>query len=266
MIASDFRRTARESLSGCWLIAVLTGLVATLLTGGFSGGDSGFKINYNFGAGTNISVGNWNWEFRSFEDAIQNLPNLLFSSHLLTLLMSLVSTFFVAGILWGIVNLILGGVIDMGYARFNLDLVDQADARIETLFAYIKQFKTGFIMRLLTRLYTFLWSLLFIIPGIIARYRYAMAPYILAENPELTAKEAIAASKELMRGNKFRLFCLHFSFIGWSILASLTLGIGNLWLNPYQAAADAAFYREITGSFRQAGGEDGPWEYGNSWG
>ena len=93
-----------------------------------------------------------------------------------------------------------------------------------------------------------LWSLLLIIPGIIAGYSYAMTGYILAENPELTASEAIARSKEMMAGNRFRLFCLHFSFIGWEILCTLTLGIGNLWLRPYKQAAEAAFYREISGT------------------
>lgn len=97
-------------------------------------------------------------------------------------------------------------------------------------------------------LYTFLWSLLFIIPGIIAAYSYAMTGYILAEDPELTAGEAISRSKEMMSGNRFRLFCLQFSFIGWEILSALTLGIGNLWLRPYKQAAVAAFYREISGT------------------
>ena len=86
-----------------------------------------------------------------------------------------------------------------------------------------------------------------IIPGIIATYSYAMTEFILAENPDLTASEAIARSKEMMSGNRWRLFCLHFSFIGWDILSSLTLGIGNMWLRPYKQAANAAFYREITG-------------------
>ena len=64
----------------------------------------------------------------------------------------------------------------------------------------------------------------------------------------MTAREAIAASKEMMRGNRWRLFCLGFSFIGWSLLCALTLGIGTLWLRPYEEAAHAAFYREVSGT------------------
>ena len=83
------------------------------------------------------------------------------------------------------------------------------------------------------------------IPGIIAFYAYSMAPYIMVENPELSAKEAMKASKELMKGNKWRLFCLSFSFIGWDILAALSFGIGHIVLCPYVEAAGAAFYRAI---------------------
>ena len=90
-----------------------------------------------------------------------------------------------------------------------------------------------------------MWSLLLLIPGIIASYSYAMTPYILANHPELTAREAIARSKELMSGNRWRLFCLEFSFIGWALLSSLTMGIGSLFLTPYTQAAKAAFYRDL---------------------
>lgn len=86
-----------------------------------------------------------------------------------------------------------------------------------------------------------------------------MTGYILAEHPELTASEAIASSKEMMSGNRFRLFCLHLSFIGWAILCAFTFGIGNLWLSPYRQAAAAAFYREISGT-EQILGEDDQYE------
>ena len=99
----------------------------------------------------------------------------------------------------------------------------------------------------MTSLFVTLWSLLFIIPGIIASYRYALAPYLMTENPEIGVMEAISRSKELMRGNKARLFCLQFSFLGWILLCILTLGIGSLWLSPYMKAAEAAFYLDVTG-------------------
>ena len=84
-----------------------------------------------------------------------------------------------------------------------------------------------------------------------------MTDYILADYPELSAGEAISKSKQMMEGNKWRLFCLEFSFIGWSILCSFTLGIGYLWLTPYKQAATAVFYREVSGTERKV--------YGSEW-
>lgn len=85
-----------------------------------------------------------------------------------------------------------------------------------------------------------------LIPAIIAEYRYAMAYYLMVENPNLRVTDAVRCSAELMRGNKWRLFCLHLSFLGWNILNSLTFGIlGILFLNPYREYAVAAFYRDL---------------------
>jgi len=170
-VAEDFRSIARVALSGKWKIAVLVGLVATLL-GAVEG--MGPEVRVNIDAG-NVSA--------SFEYA---------------------------------------------GAKF------------------------------LRTIYVLLWSLLFVIPGIIASFSYAMTDYILAENPEMSASEAISRSKEMMEGNRFRLFCLEFSFIGWSILCAFTLGIGNLWLTPYRQAATAAFYREVSGTEYRA--YDNDWE------
>ena len=154
-----------------------------------------------------------------------------------------------AAVVMAVVYFILGSVVGVGYSRFNLDLVDrQKEPEIGTLFGYFKFWKTTAAASFLQGLYVFLWSLLFIIPGIVAGYSYAMTDYILAEHPELTAGEAIEQSKAMMYGNRFRLFCLQFSFVGWDLLCALTLGIGNLWLRPYKQAAEAAFYRDISGT------------------
>lgn len=142
-------------------------------------------------------------------------------------------------------QLIIGGVIQMGYCVFLLKQHDGRDPEFRDLFSQFDYFGTGFAQKFLRDLYTFLWGLLLIIPGIVASYSYAMTPYILAENPTLSANEAISRSKEMMDGHKSELFMLHLTFIGWDILAALTLNIGHLWLNPYRNAADAAFYREL---------------------
>ena len=98
---------------------------------------------------------------------------------------------------------------------------------------------------LLVGIKTFLWTLLFIVPGIIKSYEYSIIPYILADDPEISSKEAFKKAKQMMRGNKWRLFKLNFSFIGWFALCILTLGIGTFFLIPYVEAANAEFYVEL---------------------
>lgn len=97
----------------------------------------------------------------------------------------------------------------------------------------------------LVYVFTFLWSLLLIIPGIIKAYSYSLTPYILIDNPELSPREAARRSQQMMQGQKFNLFYLQLSFIGWSILACLTGGIGFLWLLPYMQTSQAVFYQNI---------------------
>ena len=93
----------------------------------------------------------------------------------------------------------------------------------------------------------FLWSLLFIIPGIIKAYEYRMVPYILAEHPEMSYSEVLEASSRMMDGQKMNAFILDLSFIGWEILSSITAGIvGIFWVNPYYYSTDAELYLELS--------------------
>ena len=98
---------------------------------------------------------------------------------------------------------------------------------------------------LLMTLYILLWCLLFVIPGIIMSYAYAMTPYIMNDRPDLDASDCIHESRVMMKGYKWKLFCLDLSFIGWALLCILTLGIGFLWLQPYIEASHAKFYEEL---------------------
>ena len=101
----------------------------------------------------------------------------------------------------------------------------------------------------LVNLFTFLWALLLIIPGIMKAFSYALTPYILLDEPELTARQAITRSCEIMEGRRWKLFCLYLSFIGWGILSLLTFGIGFLWLVPYMNASIAAFYENARAEY-----------------
>ena len=137
-------------------------------------------------------------------------------------------------------------MLGAGMVIFVLNVARRAASSVGNLFDGFVQFPRIFLLYLAEGLFIFLWSLLFVIPGIIKSYSYSMSNFIMAENPEMSAKEAMEVSMEMMRGNKWRLFCLELSFIGWGILCLFTLGIGYLWLNPYINASLAAFYDDVS--------------------
>lgn len=257
--AEDFRAIAREALRGKWPTAVLTGFLASLM---------GACIATAGGGSSNSSSS----EHGSSAAIIQDFQATQFWEKFGTLIMIGI----IVLVVWLIVTLIIGGAGKLGYATFNLNLVDRKAASLSDLFSQFHRLWDGFCMNFLMGLYTILWMLLFIIPGVIKEFSYAMTPYILAEHPEMTANEAITRSREIMDGNKWRLFCLGFSFIGWELLccapiliagyfmalnfymeplkllwlipASIPLSFGYLFLRPYQEAAYAAFYRDVSGT------------------
>ena len=239
LFAADFRRIAREALRGKWLLAVVTGLVASLLgaetyyTGGSSGrgGSSGHN---SMGMSDLLSTG--------FGRAI-----FAFFASIAAIL-----------VIYGIVMFIIGGAIKLGYCQFNKSIIQETNPQFNDLFSRFDLFGKALGLRILTIIFTFLWFLLFIIPGIIAAYRYSMVFYIMNDDPSVGIMEAIDRSKQMMVGNKWRLFCLQISFIGWAILCLFTCGIGFLWLTPYVNAAEAAFYLEVSGQRQQPYGYNGP--------
>lgn len=237
--ASDFRSIARDALKGRWGIAVLAGLIASVLGAIASNGP---EVKFNFGDnGANVNLMFANQQvYSSSEGWIPELNAFIVGGAIYLIIVALAMA---------VVFFVLGSVISLGYSRFNLDLVDRRkEPELGTLFGFFSHWKNAAIAKLLETVYVFLWSLLFVIPGIIASYSYAMTSYILAEHPEMAPSEAISRSKEMMDGNRWRLFCLQFSFIGWGFLSALTFGIGNLWLTPYKQAATAAFYRDVSGT------------------
>lgn len=218
--ASAFRAAARNSLRGYWGWALLICLVAGILGGAQSSG---------------VSSG-----ISSFAE---NAPAELQGPILIMLLG-------IAGILsvWGMVVFLIGGAIELGLCAFHTRLNLGQKPPFASLFERFDIFLKALGLRLFMGLFIFLWALLLLVPGIIAAYRYSMAPYLMAEYPEMGIREAVNRSKELMQGNKGRLFCLHFSFIGWWLLSILTFGILSLWITPYVQTARAAFYLELTGN------------------
>ena len=118
-------------------------------------------------------------------------------------------------------------------------------AKVENMFSGFKDFPSTFMLGLMSSLFIFLWTLLFIIPGIVKAYSYSMAFYIKNDHPEYNWKQCLNESKRMMKGNKGKLFCLHLSFIGWIIVGALCLGIGILWVWPYIYVSTVEFYNEL---------------------
>ena len=148
-------------------------------------------------------------------------------------------------LIWRIITIIWCGPLAMGYYQFHQDIIRDENLSLGTLFVHMKTFGRGFCLMLLEALYTLLWMLCLIIPGIMATYSYAMTCYIANDHPEMTANEVITASKEMMKGNRWRLFCLELSFIGWDILGALALGFGSYVVAPYRETARAFFYQDL---------------------
>ncbi len=238
-LAADFRQEAREALRGKWPIAIVIGLVAALLGGA---GSNGPEIKLNYDTSTGLST--------TFNYAGQTLYSTSygFDPRWRGLLIGGAVYLIVIALVLAAAYFVLRSIVSTGYARYNLGLVDRTEAGFEALFAYFSNWKTTALTQLLKSLYILLGTILLVIPGIIMGYTYAMTSYILAEHPDLAPGEVLKASKAMMEGNRWRFFCLQFSFIGWAILCSLTFGLGNLALRPYREAAYAAFYREVSGT------------------
>jgi uncharacterized membrane protein len=137
------------------------------------------------------------------------------------------------------------GPFALGFAGFFLKRIRGVQIGIENIFDGFKRFFPSLLLMFFTVLFTTLWSLLLVIPGIIKSFGYSMAFYIMYDNPEMKPLEALKKSQIMMKGYKFKYFLLQLSFIGWIILAALTFGLGLLWLNPYINLSMANFYENL---------------------
>lgn len=147
-------------------------------------------------------------------------------------------------------------VLSVGFAVAFLLLLRNGDDRLTSNMFEVsfRQYWHKVWGMFLMYLFIALWTLLFILPGIVKAFSYALTPYILEENPDLSANEAIDHSRAMMKGHKFDLFYLYLSFIGWFFLSFLTLGIGFFWLIPYMYTAQAAFYEDVKADYERNGG------------
>ena len=158
----------------------------------------------------------------------------------------------ISGLAGVVLNLIPGGglisliIVTPAFAlsitRVYLNLLIGVTPDVKDAFSGFDDFWAALKVNFLVGLFTYLWSLLLIIPGIVKAYSYSMALYILAENKGKAALECINESKEMTNGHKMDLFVLSLSFIGWFLLVGITFGIAYIWVGPYMQATFANAY------------------------
>lgn len=251
----ELKAAARETLRRCYLAAVLVCLIVSLLTGGQNSDGFGLRININTHNGLEIKWG-WDDDENDPEDffdrderqegswSLMRLAERIFE--LATGVM--IATLGLAAALAGIaLRLLVGNALSVGGNRFFVKARREHGSLSELLFSFQSGYYVNIILVMFFRqLKTWLWSLLFVIPGIVKHYEYCMIPYLMAENPSMSRQRAFELSREMMDGQKMEVFFLDLSFLPWMILSAFTCGLVNLfWTNPYMAAAKAELYERL---------------------
>ena len=246
---SELKERGKAALHRNYWIVVLATLVVTALTGGFSNaaGNGSLQDGSHAVAGNGDAAAALMQTLCAFFGVTGDMiyKNLIgpvhagmYASFLLILFIIVIS----AGVLF---KIFVGNLFEVGGCRF-YEENSEHKTRIALIVdgflngAYLRNVATIFFRDL----YTVLWTLCLIIPGIVKSYEYKMIPYILAENPEISRERAFEISKNMMDGEKWNAFVLDLSFIGWNLLSAITFGIvGVLYVNPYVNTTWAEFYK-----------------------
>ena len=219
--SKEFKLMALDALKGRWGEAILIFFIVSIIN---SIGVGGLNINVNLNDRT--------------------LPNFIFNPVFLWMFIA----FMVIGLIVSIAVWAVNNIVSLGAANVVLKIADRRYVSVNMLFSYFPHWKNILKTAFIRDITIVVWSFLCLIPGIVVAYNYAMVPFILAENPGLTSAEVLTKSKEMMRGNRLRYFCLEISFIGWILLSVFTCGLGIIPLTPYMEVSKAVFYREISGT------------------
>ncbi len=230
----ELKTRAKAVLKTNYLIAFLMSLVLSLSGYGGSSGSGGAGSSNSDSIRNNINI-----DYSNFSNDFPNWNFLynMFDRSEVFIIMGAITIIAIA------YRILLGFQLEVGSRKFFVQSADYKDNTGCIRYAFEGQNYKGIISTMMLKgIYNFLWFLLLIIPGIVKFYAYRMVPYILADNPCIGANRAIELSKEMMNGNKFSLFVLDISFIGWYFLGALLFGIGVLFVNPYVNATEAELY------------------------
>ena len=183
-------------------------------------------------------------------------------SQMFGMLFAIYAALFVFSFLFG---LFVVEPLHYGLSACFLELVMGVDKiRIGSLFSGFRRYKDVIYLGFMRTLRIMLWSVLFIVPGIIKTYAYSQAYYVKIDHPDYTWQQCLKESEALMKGYKFRFFILQLSFFGWEIVGSLAFGIGVFWGVPYEFCTFANFYAWRSASLLQDNTFIGPDdEFGN---
>ena len=267
------KNTFKANFWKCVATALILAIVGGGTAGAFGGGGNAFSHRDEDGNAHMINVvdADWNFEFDTdmvldtgnddqaeaeadvaeaqdeIETAREELENMEIPTEAMiafAVVMAVASLFILAIAL--AVDAFIANPLELGCKRFFRRNLDEPAAMSNIAFAFDSNYKNICKTMFLRDVYIVLWSLLFVIPGIIKSYEYKMIPYLLSENPEMTTEQAFAESKKLMTGNKWKAFVLDLSFILWDIASAATCGLlGLFWVAPYKASTQAALYEAI---------------------
>lgn len=144
-----------------------------------------------------------------------------------------------------IFGFIIAAPIQLSFVKLELGMTKNENIKVSGLIEGYKRTGACIALTLLIQIFVMLWSLLLLIPGIIKSLSYSMAFYVLADNPQMSAMEALNESKEIMKGHKWEFFVLNLSFILWILLGAITFGLAFIYVMPYMRATTANFYNSI---------------------
>lgn len=266
---SELKARAREILNRNYWKAVLVSLIYMFLTGG-GGGGGGSSVSTGSGSSDSAS---------SFADSIPNLTSTDIAG-IIFIISIIFAIFLVIFVLAFAFSLFVFCPLQIGCHRFFIRCENGTAALDDVVFAYSSCYLNVVKTMFFYSLYLTLWTFLFIIPGIIKGLEYRMIPYLIAENPNLSTKEAFALSKQMMDGEKWNAWVLDWSFFGWNLLSVFTCCIlAVFYVAPYQNLTNAQLYavlkNKVPGYFGQntyhsnpyAGnnGYSNPYSNGNSY-
>lgn len=215
---SNLKNKAKEKLKGNYWKSFLVSLVILITGGSHNHGEIGSSTG---SAGTEVGSNS----FFDFEIAL-----------IVGFVILLIILF----------RILLGYVLEVGGRKYFINLAEGKSQISDLAYGFKNNnYFNIFFTMLLKSIYIILWSFLFIIPGIIKMYEYRMVPYILAENPGIGHKKAIKFSSQMTQGEKWNIFILDLSFLGWFILGSLFFGIGLFFVQPYYDAVNAELYLKL---------------------